>query len=320
MGLSEQSRDMAASHAKTSFATLPAEIRNTVFQNAIPQRTLQMGFDFPYPCIADLGLPHTTIIYHICCKNEPVITHRLPTIFHLCRQSRAIALAVYIPFSYSYLHPIHDTLFISKQAAQCIDLDFSSESNHAISFYPLAALERLAIEYDPRFPDSNLHLASSVGNLIGQLGVPMKLWLVVNNSLRDQSPSYLKSHFKSYQELELKKMPSMDCEEQKLKRAKEALGVSCSGEEWAANWDDVEFELMELEKTDVIPSPFTCLSDERKKQLHDAPGRLLVEWKKEEFEMHGRDWNEDVDGAWNRRENVERLFARKGLPCPWKKN
>lgn len=47
------------------------------------------------------------------------------SIFYACHDSRTLCLEEYIPFGYTYIHPVHDTLYISRHAIELLQANLS---------------------------------------------------------------------------------------------------------------------------------------------------------------------------------------------------
>jgi hypothetical protein len=258
-------------------------------------------------------------------ENAPVVTRPLPVIFHICQESRAVALSEYIPFSYSYLHPLKDTLFISQNTACHLEAFVENEDYHAAHFYPLQAVKRLVLEYAGYDELEFFFMMEYVGPLIQRFGIPKEIVFAAHFAHTNKGSRL----FEGFDFIDLTPLDSssgwaVDGD------AKNAVSgfmggfqfLSSNPDEWGlctltSDAFAAIASVARLKHGAIIPSPFTRL-DERGRRTLFAQGRLLSrEWKREKVNMEGRPWDNVRDGDWNGRWNVERLFREMGLKCPW---
>jgi hypothetical protein len=183
------------------FPSLPTELRLKIWQHALPIRVLQLAIDFPFPILAeadsssDYRFQFSPDRYHFEFSLSPTPVSPLPTLFSTCHESRSVCLAQYIPFACSYLHPLLDTLYISWDGFT-VWHNFCMKHTCAQPFiYPLALLDRIAIEFNNeilegrhQYGDHVLELACEYCfRLMSQFGIPKELLLVRTGKIPQQS-------------------------------------------------------------------------------------------------------------------------------------
>jgi hypothetical protein len=271
---------MAHSQTPVSFSSLPPELRASIYQYAIPHRTLQVGFDFPFPYLPNIKLvdPKSTWDDKILYDGGPAITRRLPTIFHLCQESRALALTEYIPFSYSYLHPVNDTLYISKEASAYMYFNpFAFQFNKTAHLYPLAAIEKIMFEFVWEDLDITRYIIGNICELIKRFGAPKEIVFVAQQPLTDLGPT--KRHFHGYEGLELVATPQSGCKEWSEALMRKRLADECGRAEWVESWDAVNLTAMDMKHTRVVAPPFTRLDENERLRVYRNADALLQQWK-----------------------------------------
>lgn len=124
------------------FSSLPPEIRQKIYHFTLPSRILQVGYDFPYPYLPE---PQNRLENAL----SPAPPTTLPTLFHVCQDSRSYCLSVYVPFAYTYAHPALDTLYFTRQVVDKLTSELPRIHEYAQSpLYPIALLKRVVVELD----------------------------------------------------------------------------------------------------------------------------------------------------------------------------
>jgi hypothetical protein len=309
------------------FPTLPAELRLKIFSEAHPYRILQLGYNFPLPFL-DLPPPESTI---------PLYSNRqrclyptrvsLPALFHVCHESRQLCLSTYIPFAYTYAHPHFDTLYISSRIAPILHDNLSWYHNCARPpSYPLAQLDRIAVEFDwldlssqvwangGWFGPSNRRYLYSSSLLktyletFAEFGRPKELLVVGRNGEGRERDSQSRST--GWEKIEFIQDPYA-YEEGRSERILQYIY-----DHWYYKRDDVEFykgnppdvKIVGVKKTEPI---WKAAGDDPKLlALGDEIARC---WQKMEYELHGREWESGIDGSPYNQANMEKALARTKL-------
>jgi hypothetical protein len=186
------------------FPNLPKEMRLKIYENTFEPRILQLGVDegvpFP-PELEPLGATKG--------PTKQLRTH-LPSLFSVCKESRDHCKFIFTAFGPTFIHPKLDILYISLYAVGRMRTTELKEDcyNDGSSTYPIAAFDKVAIEYGfkdlpkdlvawketPKtwqvrhgvreFCVPRMWPATNYGEIFRCFGAPRKVLLVTNGVLR----------------------------------------------------------------------------------------------------------------------------------------
>ncbi|PMD66784.1 uncharacterized protein K444DRAFT_126147 [Hyaloscypha bicolor E] len=146
------------------FPKLPKEMRLKIYENTFEARILQLG--------VDAGIPFPSELEPLGASRGPtkqLHTH-LPSLFTVCKESRDICKFIFVAFGPTFIHPRLDTLYISLYAVgRIIATELKGACNDdGSSAYPVAAFDKVAIEYGVKDFEGSCRVEGEAEDLAGQ--------------------------------------------------------------------------------------------------------------------------------------------------------
>ena len=308
------------------FPTLPAELRLKIYYHTFPHRILQMGYDFPFPFLPtphpDPAVPRPppdgrSTLY-------PIRT-AVPALFHVCHEARQLCLSTYIPFAYAYAHPLNDTLYISSYVASRLHQNMNWYYKYARPpLYPLAELEKVAVEFDwlDIRPDARecggwlviddrryLYYSPLLEDYLvafAEFGLPKEL-LVVGGT-KEVRLHEAREPFRAWKTIKFTEDPLKD------EPPKSKAILQYVHDNWYDKREDSSWFRERLPDVRIVGIQKTgeCLvrDDVGSLELSLLADEAAREWQKNEYDVHGREWDFSVDGSPYDKKHMEKALRK----------
>ena len=304
----------------TLFSKLPAELRLKIWRFAIPRRVLQLGTDVPYPFLRKSPSSTIQLSKHI---RPGIVKAALlpipvsqPSIFYACHDSRALCLEEYTPFGYTYIHPVHDTLYISRHAIKLLQANMSMDREGARpSLYPIGLLGRLAMELHPLdLPMRPWHSEIPCRPLwtvlaaFGSFGAPRELLIVQTEESHDATPFILWQTRKEYTNLEITDVaPAISSPAWKADEVTDFV-QNIVKEVFRGPWCQRQVPKVRcvgMKMDTIVETQYQSLE-----KFLPLGNMISTKWHQEMLELYGKHWDYNVHGNSFHPEHMERALAR----------
>jgi hypothetical protein len=301
------------------FPAFPTEIRLQIYSEALPCRILQMGYDFPFPF---LPLPDTC---PEITRWQTPIPVSYPALFFVCHESRQLCKSIYLPFAYSYAHPLKDTIYISSSAADLLHQNLNWYYMCARPpLYPLAEVARVAVEFDwldlpsearlrggwivvgdRRYLHSSLQLDSYLA-AFGLFGLPKEV-LIVGGTRSEAGNSDSLIQATAWKTITFGRDPNIN-EPRKSDVVLQFMHDSLYYRRGDFAWFGGELpniKIVSAERTGEVSR-----DTQSSRESLNLAVELAEEWRSKEYNLHSRAWDSEHDGCPYDKENMVAALRR----------
>ena len=287
------------------FSELPAELRAVIYLNALPERMLQLGVNFPFPFIGKMPANNAN---DTSCYPVPTT---LPALFSTSHESREICCSIYIPFAYTYAHPILDTLYISQSASFLLYWNIVAYQKCARPpLYPLAMLDRIVLEVRG-------DLGGSVGidgyhtlKAFAWFGTPREL-LVIQG--KPDELGYCISPLRGWNSITFVENRTTDASAVEAARDRFEADLAQMQRNASKDVAWIHWRQPSVRSVEVIKEGEIFVTKRQLMAKRMAGERVTKEWRDLEYAINGRDWDWKSGDKPYSLPNLTKALARVGV-------